>query len=1181
MYLSKCIINGFKSFADKEEIEFKKGFSAIVGPNGCGKSNIYEAILWVLGEQRPTSLRSTKMEEVIFSGTSSRNPVGMAEVSLHIIDDERMLSDNGELNITRKLFRSGDSEYFLNKQQCRLKDITQLLTKVGLGKNSYAFIGQGEVNDILKAKPQDLRLMFEEAAGISEYKTQKFSTEAQLNKNKDSILRVSDLINEIQDDCQNLRARVELAKTHQKTKDLLESKLKELLTIQHKYLLETITNKDKSIQIAKGNIDDSKFEINNIESNELLLRSKRQEAFEEKQKLDRNLIQNESQVDLLTERKKELTVEVSSANDSYILSEVELNTEKNNLKGFVQNYQDGKNEKEKLTAQMEASATREETLSSEVSNIRESFNEKQHKEYDDKYQNLQLEIASLTQRLDSNSEEDKRNEALLEETLYKKKVLEEEIADLGERILNNKEEIETINYKYSKARTHLNQEKEKYDELQIKVEEIVQNVRNLNQEYHITKNKLDFYQQQKTEYSGYYNGVRFLMLEKSKSNNKVTGLIGPIAELITVNKNFQRAISEILGSRSQYLVCENARSATIMIDELKRNKAGKASFLPLDSLKGRIYDLPSHIAKNPAFLGRASEVITYSETIKPAVEQLLGNVLIFKTSQDVLALKSKSNQRFMIATLDGEIFYSSGIVSGGRNKGNSNQELIVRKGIIKELVEKTSNLKASYQLAEKKELELKSAFEKHAEKMQQITSELTVFENTKTKLNNELSKYNINLSNISERLKEAKQLVSTYTNRKNSLLITKQNLEELLKDKKVIYLEISNKIKKYNQIYQEVISKELQLSNLQSDLRITKNQIESLDSLICEFSSNVETTKKRVEKIEEELLNKENVVRDKKVQLEEISQRLKNLTTIDEELLKQSQTIAKKISSIDQELETYAISKRELNSLIDQMVSNIRELELNIASLETDLKYTEADIYQNNIDLDNADYDSLEISDKAIARLTKEVHKLEKENKSLGNIDYGAIEDLERKEKRLEFLQKQQLDLIETQDKLTSLIRKVDNLCINELGTTIKEVRKSFKFIFQDLFRGGSADIIWNLEDNIFESGIVLSASPPGKNVKNMNQLSGGEKALTAIALLLAFAQLRDSAFCIFDEVDSALDESNNLLLVDYLQEISKTSQVITITHSRHTMAHADYLYGVVMQEKGVSKVINVEMDKE
>ncbi|MFP4456269.1 MAG: chromosome segregation protein SMC [Clostridia bacterium] len=1179
MHLSKCIINGFKSFADRVEIDFQEGFSAIVGPNGCGKSNIYEAILWVLGEQRPTSLRSSKMEEVIFSGTSSRNPVGMAEVSLFIIDDQRLLSDKSELKITRRLFRSGDSEYFLNGQQCRLKDITQLLSKVGMGKNSYAFIGQGEVNDILKARPQDLRLMFEEAAGISEYKSQKFSTEAQLQKNSDSILRVNDLIKEIESDCQNLRIRAEQARKHKEIKELLENKKETLLISKYKDLTLDIEEKRKSIKNYLDKVEDNKLLIESNNSKETLLKNKRREAFEKKQSLEREFIRNESKLDSKLSRKSELLEEVSNLESNFLSLRKELSEESSNLEEYLEVYDAKVLEKSQLEKKLEGLRSKNKTDTQKLNTLKDNFNEDQYLDYDEQYHELKMHLSSLEQKIKSINEDYSRIDEEINNNILKKKFIEENISKTKVQISIEEENLDKVSSKIKELISENSDIQESYEELRKTDNDLDEKLHDTYQKYQITKNKLEFYQHQKEDYSGYYNGVKFLMQAKSRLDN-MESLYGPLAELITIPDKYQVAIGEVLGSRSQYLVCETAKAATEMISLLKREKAGKSSFLPLDSLKSKKNSIPNQIINDSAFLGRASEIINYPKNITRAVEQLLSNVLIYDYSKNVLTLNRKVNHNFMIATLDGEVFYSSGIISGGKNKGNTNQELLARNKIIDSLSKEVNDYKQLHNKYAKKMQLVKEKLDKISKDSSKYKSNIDKFKSDRNQLEKDISNLSIKYNNLIERLEEIDAVIASNKKRKDNLLSSKLETQAELNSKQSIFETISKKKSRYTEIYEEIKTKEMRLLSTNSDIRVANNRLESLKTLIIELNNNIETIKDRIIKNKELLKERKVSLDQKREYLESVKEEASVLRKTNEELEQKNLLLGNDLQSIDDQLENLVIKNRDLRSNIEQSQNKIRELELNIVSLETDLKYTEAELYQNNIDIKSVELKKFEVTKSSINSLSKEVSKLEKESKSLDNIDYGAIEDLERKEKRLDFLQEQKIDLVETQEKLTSLIRKVDNLCINELGTTISTVRDNFKYIFQDLFRGGSADIVWELDDNIFNSGITLSVSPPGKNVKNMNQLSGGEKALTAIALLLAFAKLRDSAFCIFDEVDAALDENNNLLLVDYLQDISKTSQVITITHSRHTMAHANHLYGVVMQEKGVSRVINVEMDK-
>ncbi len=1178
MYLSKCIINGFKSFADKVEIDFKQGFSAIVGPNGCGKSNIYEAILWVLGEQRPTSLRSSKMEEVIFSGTSTRSPVGMAEVTVFITDENHVLSDRSELKITRRLFRSGESEYYLNSQSCRLRDITQLLSKVGLGKNSYAFIGQGEVNDILKAKPKDLRLMFEEAAGIAEYKNQKFSTEAQLQKNQESVFRVEDLIKEIEKDCERLRERAKQAKEHQVIYDRLNNIRELLLTSQYYYLKQHIVNSKRSIEENKEQIDNNKLVIENLENNELLLKQKRESLVDESRDIDRQIVRNESRTVTYKERRNEVFDELQSITRDFNNKEEESKKELENFNLLKDEYADKKNSKNMVASLIE-------NIEKEISILNESLkhsygdiNQEQFNSLMEKYQSLNVELASLRQKRLSSVDDIQRRSNDIKTTIMKY----DEVKQEKDRLL---EENQQYLQKYEKIVNELDDYDSKHNDssnvlenLYNKITQAENQINSLTQKYSINKNKLEFYTKQSLDYSGYYNGVRHLMLDKSQNENKYQGLIGPVAELINVEEKFQTAISEALGSKSQYIVCNTSKNATEYIEELKIKRAGKATFLPLDSVKTYNNHAPENLTNHKAFVGKACDLIDYDSKIEKAILHLLGNVIIFKDAKSVISISPALRRNFLVVTLDGEIFYSSGLISGGKTKGNNNQDLIVRKEIIDSL-EKQLEVEELNILKIKKELRLLSDERGKKRKEHEILLEkVKSLSNHKNELENYKSLYEVKIESNNDKLGELSKSIDSSKEELNSAKLEITKLDKEINDKVQIIKDIESELQSQKSHINEYNDLREKLSNAKSNLLLNKNRHESLEESLLTYDDRIISLKSRIGVLDTEVKKYKEALSEKKDLFEEIETKLESLNDELDQLYEEKRRVDNELETINNEIEKSFYKRKDLENAIEHSKTKLQELELDLVAIRTDLKYTEAEIYQHDIVLEEK---SETISKSKVQRLQKEVNDLEKEHKKLGNIDYGAIEDLERKEERLKFLIEQKEDLEKTQEKLKKVIHDVDKICIKRLGDTIENIRLHFKNIFQDLFQGGSADIIWDLENNIFESGVSLRVSPPGKNVKNMNQLSGGEKALTAIALLLAFAKQRSSAFCIFDEVDAALDESNNLLLVDYLHEISKESQVLTITHSRHTMAHANFLYGVVMQEKGVSKVINVEMDNE
>ncbi len=1177
MFLSKCLINGFKSFADKVEIDFQKGFSAIVGPNGCGKSNIYEAILWVLGEQRPTSLRSSKMEEVIFSGTSTRSPVGMAEVTVIITDEEYILSDRSELKITRRLFRSGESEYYLNGQQCRLKDITQLLSKVGLGKNSYAFIGQGEVNDILKAKPKDLRLMFEESAGIADYKTQKFSTEAQLQKTQESILRVDDLIKEIEIDCERLRERAKQAKEHQSVYEKLQAIRELFLRSQYHYYKNNIKEKTRSIEINQQKVVDSEIIISKLEAEETSLKSKRVELENQSRNFDREIVRNESRSVSLRERESEIVEEIEHYQSRYTVKETEKNKEEQALASLKQEYQSKLEKRNDLSFKIDRAYEEIDNYNKLMKTYFQKVDQELYEKLESQYQSSKIEIASLNERKISLQNELARliKNIEEEETKIAKDVELKNnlLADLSQE----ESKLEELISKSAKQKDLKNELEKQLREIEDVYKPLLSKSDQLLQEYRLNKNKLEFYNKQSAAYSGYYNGVRHLMLEKTNSPQKYSGLIGPIAELIRIDEEYQRAIGEVLGSKSQYLVCQRAKDAANYIEELKNNRAGKATFLPLDSARTLQSNIPQALIENSKYIGRASALISYEQEIESAITHLLGNVLVFEDAQSVLKLSKNHKRNFLIVTLDGEIFFSSGIISGGKNKGNNNQDLIEREAIIEELELLTNKQKDSLEFNKNKLTDLKLRAKNIDKEKEEVITKLQSILNEINSIKQHISINNVKLTNIVDHIEEIEQGNIERLHNKERINTQILDIDESISSKESGLIEIEEALCTQRKSIEELSSIKEKLSNAKSDLLLFNNSLDNIEANLETLEENIDKTKEREAVILAEVERYKQVLSEKKSNLNDIRANISDIEMKINSLYEEKNILDKKIANINSSIESSFCQRRDLINAIDHSKTKLKELELELVTLKTDLKYTDAQIYQYDIKI--KDEEKVEVLKVDLQKLQSKLNELDKEHKKLGNIDYGAIEDLARKEERLEFLSEQKEDLEETQKKLTKIIKDVDNICITKLGETIDKVRSNFKVVFQDLFQGGSADIIWELEESIFDSGVSLRVSPPGKNVTNMNQLSGGEKALTAIALLLAFAKLRRSAFCIFDEVDAALDENNNLLLVDYLQEISKSSQVLTITHSRHTMAHANHLYGVVMQEKGVSKVINVEMD--
>ncbi|QOR36075.1 chromosome segregation protein SMC [Clostridium sp. 'deep sea'] len=1178
MYLSKCIINGFKSFADKTEIDFSKGLSAIVGPNGSGKSNIYESIMWVLGEQRAKSLRSNKMEDVIFAGSSARSEVGMAEVELVIADPECELMGIAEVRITRRLFRNGQSEYYINGKPCRLKDIAKILANTGIGKNSYSFIGQGKIEEILKSRPHELRLLFEEAAGIAHYKEQKFSTQAQLNKTQDSIQRIDDLIDELQIDVENLRVRAEKAIKHQDLTSELSEVSKELIISEFNISFNKLNNIKQKLKTLKYDLSTNEIEQESLNNILLLGETKLTELSEVKNEYEKDIIRLDNTVENYKNKLAELSENLSEINNSFdnkSNEKTELTQTQSSTAAQIENT---KRDIKVLSYSLNNNNQQVVDLTEQIKLLKEQITELDIISLEQEKSSSEQKIGSLLQKADNiseriNLENEQLNTNLVryDELVNKYKIDSNLLNELKEKLNHSKDTYAKSSKQDLELTKIIKQNQQQLNELSQRLVNLREQKRNLFSE-------LTLNQKLKSEYTGYYAGVKSVLLAKKNNPSNYQGLVGVVAELINVPENLQVAISAVLGGQSQYLVSETARDATKAINMLKEKRAGKATFLPLDRVVPRINTIPNPVQNNPNFMGRAIDLIDYENKAEIAIKYLLNNVLVFNSVESALQASKLKLTQFLIVTTSGEVFSGKGLISGGRNKKDHNAELIARNKKIAKLQAGLQQNQQQLANCENSGMALKN----------QLKKQVTELENLKKQL--------IELSKSITHLEKQEFFTQTLINKMNEEMVSLKNKEAKLGESiRLLNLEListndliksssgnlqasNDELSKARALMLEYNQKQSKEAELRAEIRLLENKIYNSKENIKTLEQNKETIDKQLSKLTVELNAQQQKINEIQetynhnlFEFDEWQQKLftktENLKEVTSNFIKASE---QQVTNGDK-LKTLQINKEQINR-------SLQRYDRRLVEQETIHKFIEAELYQANINKDECLVDN-NITTKIVEQLKLKVNKLKNMINNLGDVDYGAIADLKRREERISFLNQQKSDLEDSKQKLAEVINEVDKICYDKLAETIEVVRANFKEIYIELFQGGYADIYWDNEEDIFSSGIILKVSPPGKKVQNMDQLSGGEKSLTAIALLMSFTKMKTSSFCIFDEVDAALDETNNIRLASYWQTISKTTQVLAVTHSRHTMVHADNLYGVVMQEKGVSKIISVTLD--
>ena len=1179
MYLKKIEVHGFKSFANKMEFEFNEGVTAIVGPNGSGKSNVADAVRWVLGEQSSKQLRGSNMQDVIFAGTESRKPLGFAYVAMTLDNsDHRLAVDFDEVVVSRRLYRSGESEYLMNGAPCRLKDIYELFYDTGIGKEGYSIIGQGQVERILSGKPEERRELLDEAAGIVKFKKRKTIAEKKLQDEQSNLVRVSDILSELEKQVGPLERQSEKARQYLKLRDelklydingfLLETDLIREKQAENNQHIEIITG---DLNAARSAYEQARTEFDRVE--EELAALDQQITADHEQIRQENVLHEslKGQIGLLEEQ---IRTEQSNREHAIVRMEtIDSEVEKRRLekkeyvaqKGQINEQLDALDDEiteaeEQLEASNEKLANLEAEISAGKSKIIAIINEKaglgaKRQHFETLYEQNQLrksEIAAKLLRLKSDETEQKTQLEQLE------KQLETEQKQAGEL----QEQAKTAEDRLNSGRS-----------------ELAQLERSLNitrQEYQGQKSRYETMRNLAERYEGYGNSVKSVM--ELRATYK--GIIGSVADLIETSKTYEVAIETALGGAIQNIVTDTEETAKALIEHLKRNRAGRATFLPLTAIDGRGgFNKPEALREKGA-LGTADSLVTTKKGYESLAGYLLGRILVVDHIDHAIAIARKYRYSFKIVTLEGELLNSGGSMTGGAFRNNSN--LLGRKRELEELQkgmkaaeEKISKL--SSQVEEKKtpistlSITLTELQELLKERLVKKAQAELACHNQKQRMNElfsqaaELKEESAKLSDMMHKVEESRGALSNET-------------KSLDKESKGFEREVSKLEQKIARLKED---KE-QDARHHAALQVEFANLSQKDSFIMEnmkrINGEIETLLQEKQLLDaglgdfaEAIAHKEQQINETKTQMES---RLEAVRACEE-----------KIQRENAERETGAAKRRELLKLRDEGSEQITRLDKEAYRLETQReKYAEQ--LQNFIDYLWNEYELTPVAAKEmrhpdyqnLSEVRKVSQQLKQSIKELGNVNVNAIEEYKEVSERYYFLKGQHDDLLQAEASLQKIIEELEAGMRAQFEAQFKEINREFNKVFKELFGGGTGTLELVDGEDILTCGINIIAQPPGKKLQNMMQLSGGEKALTAISLLFAILNLKPSPFCLLDEIEAALDDANVVRYADYLNKLKEDTQFIVITHRRGTMVSADRLYGITMQEKGVSTLVAVDL---
>jgi chromosome segregation protein len=1180
MYLKRLDVMGFKSFAERIGVDFVRGVTAVVGPNGSGKSNIIDAIRWVLGEQSAKSLRGTKMEDIIFAGSDSRKGLNFAEVTLTLDNEDQGLSiDYNEVSVTRRVFRSGDSEFLINKQPCRLKDIIDLFLDSGLGREAFSIISQGKVEEILNSKAEDRRTIFEEAAGVLKYKNRKKKAEVKLTEAQDNLNRVHDILHELESQVEPLKIQASMAKDYLEKKDELE-KFEVALTVceiedlhqKWEKLSELIEEHKKEewklsteLQKKESKIEETRDHMTALDESISDLQNVLLHASEELEKL-------EGRKEVLKERKKN-----ASQNKEQLEESIQELSQKINI----------------LNEQRDSQEQAVKVLSEQVKTLQSDLKEKQEKlqlfsgNFDEKIESLKSEYIELLNQQAAAKNEIKSIEQQLEQQARKNSRLDEENVKFitGRKEAEKKKEM--IQSELSEIQTKLDKQVSSFRETQNKLEAVrnkyQKQEKTLYQAYQFlqqAKSRKEMLEELEEDFSGFFQGVKEILKARGK---KLSGIEGAVAELIQVPKDYETALEIALGGSLQHIVVDTEKSAREAIQYLKQNSFGRATFLPLNVVKGRLLSSAQlySIQNHPSFIGVASNLVKFEQKYEEVITNLLGNVIVTRDLKGANELAKILQYRSRFVTLDGDVVNPGGSMTGGavKQKGSS---LLSRKGELDDLKEKLSSM-------EEQTVKLETYVKTLKEEVHNLEIQLDLIrkEGEELRLKEQAVKGNLREAELEE--KNLNERLSIYDLEKDQFTEEKKILKER-------QIEINGLMDDYQS---EIASLDQSISKLTEQKTLDLSSKEALSMEISDlkvaYASKNEQfmhAKERFTFIQNDLMENSQKRMTHQEDLQLLSSEMTNSSSGEEQL-----ELAAREKLNDKEKTIQFISLRrqerlELQSFLEDSELEAKELKRQHKGMVEGLKDEEVKINRLDVELENRltqlreeyllSFDGAKQQYPLtipIEEARKKVKLIKLAIEELGNVNLGAIEEYDRVSERYEFLLEQKTDLEEAKDTLFQVITEMDVEMKKRFQQTFEGIRSHFEPVFRALFGGGRADLKLTDPKDLLNTGVEIVAQPPGKKLQNLGLLSGGERALTAIALLFSILKVRPVPFCILDEVEAALDEANVYRFSQYLKRYSAETQFIVITHRKGTMEEADVLYGVTMQESGVSKLVSVRLE--
>lgn len=1178
LHLKRLEIKGFKSFLDKTVLEFDSNITAIVGPNGSGKSNISDAIRWVLGEQSAKSLRGSKMDDVIFAGTEIRKPLGCAEVLMTLDNSDKILPlDYNEITVMRRLYRSGESEYYINNTLCRLKDVQELFLDTGIGKDGYSLIGQGKIDEILSSRSEDRRNIFEEAAGIVKYKMRLSESQKKLENTKQNLLRISDIVSELKNQIEPLEKQSKNAKIYLSMIEELKNDEINLALNNYensKIKLDKITHDLKELNDSKLNYDADKEELKNI-----ILKLKDnlrscEELYEKnnnlKFDLEKNKSINEGRINLLSERHCNSLDEIKRIRRQIDDEQSNLNKIEDEEIIYIKNKKSCEAKLEELNKAL--SIVNEECL--KINNNTEEFDKSIDDKKSDAIQNIKNTsdinnqinshtsmVESLKSRINGLKKEIELRESRIEG-------INSEINSLELNVKSLTSDNEKYKKTYNDALLNLNSLRGKQGNLSNKKNSLYENLKTkearLNTLIHM-ENSLE----------GYNKGVKAILKNKY---DKVK-VFGTVSNIISVPTGLETAIEVALSSSIQNIIVDNEKTAEEMINYLKNENIGRATFLPLSTIKRRKVNFNNELSQINGFVGFASELIRYDEMFNNVISFLLGRIIICTNLKIGTEIAKKTGYTFKLVTLDGDVINAGGSYTGG-SRNVLNNGIISRKNELADISEKVKVDKSNYNSIS---IELNNIENEIKNQNEIVSSSSTKIKEIEFKIKNENNKKDMfasNMKNIVDDIKylkiEMDKIYSDIDSYNNLIDSNKDKLKDLMKLNKNYEEEIqelNEKLLCFKNEKETLINK---ITNKKIEIAEQNKIIENLNENLINYKKNKETCSEKINLFNDEIKEKENLILEIKKEIEYISSSNEKIEKDIESTLNAIKELELKKENIRKDLEQNENKMKDVDESLNLMINSIHKLEIAKSKIESEIDFNINKLWEDyEITIPQASKYKKDI--KNYSELSKKTNDLKSKIKELGNVNVNAIEEYKEVTERYNFLTKQREDLKKAELDLLKVIETINLTMKNQFNEKFNIIRENFNEVFKELFGGGYADL--RLEGNdVLNDGIDIIVQPPGKKLQSLSLLSGGEKGLSAIALVFAILKMKPTPFCVLDEIEAALDDANVNRFSNFLKRYSKETQFIVITHRKGSMAAAEALYGVTMEEKGVSKVLSLKL---